>query len=88
MFYYQVHGDLRPDLQIIWPENGWTPFAQEGVQGRLGTIWDADYVVLQYRQTGFNQSVVNWLSNHGPTMKLVYGLNHQGVPLLEVYARE
>jgi 4-amino-4-deoxy-L-arabinose transferase-like glycosyltransferase len=88
MFYYQVHGDLRPDLQIIWPENGWTPFAQEGVQGRLGTIWDADYVVLQYRQTGFNQSVLEWLSDHGPKVKLVYSLNHRGVPLLEVYARE
>ena len=88
MFYYQVHGQLRPDLRIIWPEYGWTSFQREGARGRLGTIWDADYVVLQYRQTGFNQSVVEWLSNHGPTAKLVYSLEHQGVPLLEIYARE
>jgi 4-amino-4-deoxy-L-arabinose transferase-like glycosyltransferase len=88
MFYYQVHGDLRSDLQILWPEYGWTPFEQEGARGRRGTIWDADYVVLQYRQTGFNQPVANWLSDHGSEVKLVYGLSHRGVPLLEVYARE
>lgn len=88
MFYYQVHGNLRPDLQIIWPEYGWTPFEQEGAQGRRGSIWDADYVVLQYRQTGFDRAVVDWLSSHGPTMRPVYSLSHQGVPLLEVYARE
>jgi 4-amino-4-deoxy-L-arabinose transferase-like glycosyltransferase len=88
MFYYQVHGRLRPDLYIIWPEYGWTPFAREGARGRRGTIWDADYVVLQYRQTGFNESVVEWLSDRGPEVKLVYSLEHHGVPLLEIYARE
>jgi hypothetical protein len=88
MFYYQVHGQLRPNLQIIWPENGLTLFEQEGMEGDIGTIWDADYVVLQYRQTGFSQAVVDWLSNHGTTMRLVYSLSHQGVPLLEIYARE
>jgi 4-amino-4-deoxy-L-arabinose transferase-like glycosyltransferase len=84
MFYYQLHGDLRPDLQIIWPQGGWTMFMYEGMQGVRGTIWDADYVVLQYRQTGFNKDVVDWLSDREP----VYSLSHQGVPLLEIYTRE
>lgn len=83
LFYYQLHGIFRQDLRIGWPEHAVSVFAREGVQGHLASIEEADYVVLQRRQSGFTPRVRDWLRGREP----VYRLSHQGVPLLDVYAR-
>jgi hypothetical protein len=82
MFYYQILGKLDPFLQIKWPLNGSSVFIHHDVRGHLETIEHADYVVIQYRQTGFDDQIKALLREHQP----VYQFNHQGVPLLEIYA--
>jgi hypothetical protein len=81
MFYYQLQGRLDDGVRIAWPPRGSSVF--KGVKGVRATIDQADYVVIQYRQTGFTREVRDWLRRHEP----VYQFSYRGIPLLEVYAR-
>lgn len=72
--YYQLRGKLRRDLRLAW---------SDGAHPSLRNS-DADYVVLQYRQTGFSPQLMSWLNGREPA----YRLSYYGVPLLEVYRRE
>jgi 4-amino-4-deoxy-L-arabinose transferase-like glycosyltransferase len=83
MFYYQLQGRLDSRLRITWPPYGSSVFRRHGIKGVEATIDKADYVVIQYRQTGFDDEITNWLRRHEP----VYRFQHQGIPLLEIYAR-
>jgi hypothetical protein len=83
MFYYQILGRLDPRLQIKWPFNGSSVFENRGVSGHQETLDQADYVVIQYRQTSFDDQIKGLLREKQP----VYQLDHQGIPLLEIYAR-
>jgi 4-amino-4-deoxy-L-arabinose transferase-like glycosyltransferase len=82
MIYYQLHGLLRSDLAIARAAGARSYFEREGVDAHWGSIWDADYVVLQYRQTGFNEQIRLYLDEHSP----VYQLAYDRVPLMEIYA--
>jgi 4-amino-4-deoxy-L-arabinose transferase-like glycosyltransferase len=84
MIYYQLHGLLRPDLAIARTPGARSYFEREGVEAHWGSIWEADHVVLQYRQTGFNEDIRLYLDEHSP----VYQLAYDGVPLMEIYAAE
>jgi 4-amino-4-deoxy-L-arabinose transferase-like glycosyltransferase len=81
MFYYQLQGRLDDGVRIAWPGRGSSVF--RGVKGVRATIDQADYVVIQYRQTGFRPEIRAWLRRHEP----VYQFSHRGIPLIEVYAR-
>jgi 4-amino-4-deoxy-L-arabinose transferase-like glycosyltransferase len=83
MFYYQLQGKLRDDLQITWPEEASSVFGPARAEGRPLAIDEADYAVLQHRQTGINDEIKSWVRGRTP----VYQLGRQGVPLLDIYAR-
>jgi 4-amino-4-deoxy-L-arabinose transferase-like glycosyltransferase len=84
LLYYQLQGKLRRDLRVAWPLGAQTVFERTGIRGHRASIWEADFVVLQYRQTGFDSTIRDWLRDRP---KPVYQLSHQGIPLLEIYAR-
>ena len=48
-----------------------------------GGIRDADFVVLEHRETGFNDAVRAFVAAHRPVRTVAY----RGVPLVEIYAR-
>ncbi|MFX1353311.1 MAG: hypothetical protein ACFFGP_05055 [Promethearchaeota archaeon] len=83
MFYYQLRGDLDPHLRIAWTLRAITAFRRQGVRGVLASIAEADYVVIQHRQTGFTDEIRDWLRGKEP----VYRLSHRDIPLMEIYAR-
>jgi hypothetical protein len=84
MHYYQLHGKLRPELLISWPQGGSSAFASEGAWGYRVSLSEADYVVLQFRQSGFDEDTVDWVREHTPS----YTLIRQGVPLMAIYAKQ
>lgn len=81
MFYYQLQGTLRKDLFIAWPEQASSVFWRKDKEGILARIEEADFVIVQYRQTGFGADLRRWLNGREPMLRLEY----QGVPLMEVY---
>jgi hypothetical protein len=83
MFYYQLQGQLRDDLQITWPEEAVSVFGPDRAQGCPLAIGEADYVVLQHRQTGIDDEIKSCVRGRTP----VYQLGRQGVPLLYIYER-
>ena len=82
MLYYQLHGLLNDRLRISWPYKD-SVFRREGLTGDQVPLDEADFVVLQYRQTGFRGELMGWLRGRKP----VYQLSHRGIPLLEIYAQ-
>jgi 4-amino-4-deoxy-L-arabinose transferase-like glycosyltransferase len=83
LFYYQILGRLDPDLRIRWPSRGSSVFDHPGLTGHQNRIDQADFVVIQYRQTGFDDRIRAFLREREP----VYRLDHRGIPLLEIYVR-
>jgi hypothetical protein len=83
MFYYQLQDQLRDDLQITWPEEAASVFGPARAEGCPLAIDEADYVVLQHRQTGIDGEIENCVRGRTP----VYQINRQGVPLLDIYER-
>lgn len=81
MLYYQHLGLLRRDLRIG------SQFGNEGIvkgtQGYKASIEDADYAVIQYRESGFSPAILNWMNSRKPLQELDY-IN---VPLMAIYAR-
>jgi hypothetical protein len=84
MTYYQLHGKLQPGLLISWPYGASSVFAREGAQGYLISLSEADYVVLQFRQSGFDDEITDWLRGRTPS----YMLSYQGIPLMGIYAKQ
>jgi len=83
MFYYQLQGQLRDDLQITWPEDASSVFGPARAEGCPLAIGEADYIVLQHRQTGIDDEIESCVRGRTP----VYRLSRQGVPLLDIYER-
>jgi 4-amino-4-deoxy-L-arabinose transferase-like glycosyltransferase len=79
VFDQQVVPWMSPsDTSLCPAREGW-----HSVTRRVTTsIWDADYVVLQYRQTGFDHEIRRFIQTQEP----VYRLTYRGIPLMEVYA--
>jgi hypothetical protein len=88
MIYYQLHGRLRSDVKIAF-----TPYAPPSLFAEAGPpttalFYDSDFLVFQYRQTGFGQEDVlhpdlQWLSQHQP----VYRLSYEGIPLMDIFSK-
>jgi hypothetical protein len=83
MLYYPLQGALDRDLRIACILPCVTVFARQGARPWQASIDEADYVVIQYRQTGLNETRRSWLRGREP----VYQVSRQGIPLVEIYAR-
>jgi hypothetical protein len=86
MIYYQLIGELRPDLAFTFPPDEATAF--EGIASVTHASYDdADFVVFEYRQSylgGYTEPhpiTVEWLDEHRP----LFQLGSQGVPLMAIY---
>jgi hypothetical protein len=81
LIYYQLHGMLRPDLQIA---NG--PDAVPAFRGfRLNrfTFKEADYVIIQNRQSGFYRPLRRWMQTRTP----IFEIKYRRLWLAAVYAK-
>ena len=78
--YYQLHGKLRPDLQIALGPDAWSAFP--GFRLNPSTFENADYVVIQYRQSGFYTALRQWMRTRQP----IYEVNYRKLRLIGVYA--
>ncbi len=81
LFYYQRQGQLRADVRMAWPETASSVFA--GKEGVVVAREAADWVLVHYRQTGFDQDLIRWLDGHEPALRL----EHRGVALMELYGK-
>lgn len=83
MVYYQIQDRLDPRLRVSWPQTRFSVFYLWGVQGDPVPIEEADFVVIQHRQTGWHPELRAWMQGRQP----VYQVSYRGVPLLSLYAR-
>jgi hypothetical protein len=89
LYYYQLNGLLRPDLIMLRPP-GWGSFYDnKGVKWAEGWIDEADYALIERRQTDFNEQLPNhnrildWAYTH-PELARV---ERCGVTLAALYSR-
>jgi hypothetical protein len=83
MYYYQKAGLLRDDLVMVRPP-GWGSFYDDsGVKWIEASIDEADFALIEYRQTTFFDYVIDYMAQHQP----VWVLDYQGVPLVALYQR-
>jgi hypothetical protein len=87
MVYYQLQGYLRDDVYIATPEYASSIFGQDA-QLREEWYTDADFVVIQYRQTSIGEDpatsdILAWAAAREPDVRVSY----RGVPLMDVYQR-
>jgi 4-amino-4-deoxy-L-arabinose transferase-like glycosyltransferase len=79
LIYYQLHGQLRPDLQIAEGPDAVTAFPD--VQLNRSTFERADYVVIQNRQSGFYTALRTWMQTRQP----IYEVKYRTLRLISVY---
>lgn len=84
LLYYQAHDQLDPQLRISRLPEAPSFFLDAGLKTADVTLEDADYVVIQYRQTRFEEyQIPDYLRGRMPA----YRVSRDGVPLLDIYAR-
>jgi 4-amino-4-deoxy-L-arabinose transferase-like glycosyltransferase len=81
LIYYQLHGLLRPDLQIANGPDAYPAFP--GFQLNPATFEEADYVVIQNRQSGLYRGLRRWMQARRPSFEVRY----RRLVLIDVYAR-
>jgi 4-amino-4-deoxy-L-arabinose transferase-like glycosyltransferase len=81
LIYYQLQGKLRKDLKIANGPDAKTAFA--GIQLNTSTFGEADYVVIQYRQSGFYRSIREWIIAREP----VFEMKYRQLRLAEIYVQ-
>jgi 4-amino-4-deoxy-L-arabinose transferase-like glycosyltransferase len=80
LLYYQLHGRLRSDLHVA---DGWkTEGVFQGMQGYLATWEEADFAVIQNRESGLWRPLRYWVNSRAP----LYRLTRQNVQIMGVYA--
>jgi len=85
MVFYQMHGQLRDDIQIAVPQMT-SSILGPGENLAQATYKQADLIVLHYRQTstaegGASWPILVWLMDRDPEQQLAY----QGIPIIEIY---
>jgi len=87
MVYYQLQGRLRDDIWIATPPYASSILSQDA---QLREQWynDADFVVIQYRQTSIGEDpstsdILAWAASREPDVRISY----LGVPLVDVYQK-
>jgi 4-amino-4-deoxy-L-arabinose transferase-like glycosyltransferase len=79
LIYYQLHGQLRPDLQIANGPDAGTAFP--GFRLNPATFQEADYVVIENRQSGFYRALRIWMQQRRP----VYEFKYRRLQLIDLY---
>ena len=81
MLYYQRLGLLRPDLRIasVRGDEGIVP----GTIGHRASIDEADFAVIEARQSGYSVAVRNWTATRQP----VYERKYDNTILVAIYRR-
>jgi hypothetical protein len=89
MFYYQLHGRLRSDVNILNNMLGSeSVFGSSAPRPIFGEYFQADWIILEYRQTQFTQMggaipyILEYLKQLDPP---VYEVSYQGIPLMKLY---
>jgi len=72
-----------PQMGLTWPEGAASVFNPARAEGCPLAIGEADYVVLQHRQTEIDAKIENCVRGRTP----VYRLSRQRIPLLDIYER-
>ena len=84
MRYYQAHGQLDPRLRISRLPEAHSFFFGRGLETVDVALDEADYTVIEYRQTRFRTyEIPDYLRGRTPA----YRLSHHGIPLLDIYAQ-
>jgi 4-amino-4-deoxy-L-arabinose transferase-like glycosyltransferase len=84
LLYYQIHGQLDPRLRISRLPEAHSFYFGYGLTTADVEFYEADYVVIQYRQTRFEDyEIPDYLRGRTPA----YRLSHRGIPLLDIYAQ-
>ena len=82
--YYQAHGQLDPRPRISRLPEAPSFFSSWGPETVDVALDEADYTVIQYRQTRFEiYEIPDYLRGRTPA----YRLSHHGIPLLDIYAQ-
>jgi 4-amino-4-deoxy-L-arabinose transferase-like glycosyltransferase len=81
LIYYQLHGLLRSDLQIANGPDAYPAFPD--FQLNPATFKEADYAVVQNRQSGLYRALRTWMQ----TRKPIYEVKYRRLVLINVYAR-
>lgn len=81
LIYYQLHGLLRSDLQIANGPDALPAFP--GFRLNPSTYKEADYVVIQNRQSGLYRALRMWMQIRQP----IYEVKYHKLRLIDVYAR-
>jgi hypothetical protein len=91
VIYYQLHGRLRSDVKVLASDPGiMSLFGPGAPQPVYGLFYDADWLILQYRQTQLEQwggeylYMPDYLKSLDPP---VYQISYQGVPIMKLYHR-
>jgi 4-amino-4-deoxy-L-arabinose transferase-like glycosyltransferase len=79
LLYYQLQGKLRPDLQIAKRPGSTVAFP--GIELTQATYAEADFIVIQYRQSGHYRAMREWVYPREP----VYEYKYRRLRLAEVY---
>jgi hypothetical protein len=91
MIYYQIHGQLRPDVKILHNTPGiQSLFGEEAPQPIYGEFYIANWIILQYRQSQFDEmgGTIPFLPEYLESLGApVYQVSYQGIPLMELYKR-
>jgi hypothetical protein len=80
LIYYQLHGLLRPDLRIANGPDAVPAFPDFRLNP--STFKEADYVVIQNRQSGFYRALRTWMQ----TRKPIYEVKYRRLSLIHLYA--
>ena len=80
--YYQVQGKFRADLQIANGPDAVTIFPE--IELSPADFNEADYVIIQYRQSGFYRALREWMYPREP----VYEVMYRRLRLAEVYEQD
>ncbi len=84
LLYYQIHGQLDPRLRVSRLPEAHSFFFGYGLETADVTLEEADYAIIQYRQTRFTDyQIPGYLRGRTPA----YRLSHRGIPLLDIYAQ-
>jgi len=70
LIYYRLHGQLRPDIQIANGPEAVSAFST--VQINPASFDEADYVIVQYRQSGFYRPFRKWMNARTPVFEFKY----------------
>lgn len=90
LYYYQLHGLLRRDLILLRPP-GWGSFYDDqGVPSAIGELADADFALIERRQTTFNAVIpeyaiqLEWAAHKS----ILAEVRRDGVILATLHGRE